>query len=513
MTDAVVVGGGVNGLACAVQLARSGRKVVVLEARDALGGLSGRRAFADGFAVPGIRHSTQGLRMPMVQALGLTAHGLIRHGQAPAVLTVEADGPGLLLPGSVADAQGEIAQRSKKDADAYGQMHAFMQRVRRVMEPLLNTSPPPLLPRGVGDALDVALLGVRLRGLGARDMVELLRALPMCVADLVREWFETEIVSATLAMPAVLGDFVGPWSPGTGAMFLLERALEGPGVKGGPAAVVDALVKAAQAHQVTLRTSTRVTGFRIKDGRVAGVTLDGGEQLDAPVVVAACHPKHALLELLAPLTMPMHATEAARTMRCRGTVAKVHLGLKSPVTWKSRPQMQPQHVQVGAHLDELERAFDAVKYRQMATQPVLDITVPTVEDPTLASGDRQVLSIMVSGVPANLEGGWTDQARQQLLERTLAVLELHAPGVGALVEAHEVLSPADLEQQYGAVGGSLHHVERALDQMVLMRPARPFAQGRTPVPGLLLGSSGCHPGPGVTLAPGMLAARAAADPR
>jgi phytoene dehydrogenase-like protein len=232
------------------------------------------------------------------------------------------------------------------------------------------------------------------------------------------------------------------------------------------------------------------------------VTLEGGEQIAADVVIAAVSPRLALNTLLPPLSMSTQEIGAARTVRSRGTLAKVHLGLSEPAAWKGRPGKSFERVRVGgAHLDDLERAFDAVKYRELAAKPVLDVAV--------SSSGRPSLSILASAFPIDLKGGWTAEAKAKVLASVLEVLETAAPGVKGLVKSSEVLSPADLESEFGAIGGSIHHAERALDQMVFMRPARPFARFATPVEGLFLGSSGCHPGPGVTLAPGVLAARAA----
>jgi phytoene dehydrogenase-like protein len=490
----VVIGAGVNGLACALELAKNGKKVMVVDRREAAGGLSARRTFGEGFSVPGVRHDTSELRPALAQALGLE---LTLASEHTPVFASEAEGDGLLLHVAPERAEEEIARRSKKDAAAYANLRGLLGRVRAILEPLVERSAPPLMPRGIGEAFDMGLLGLKLRGLGRKDMIEVLRAAPMCVADWMREQFETELLSATLALPAVLGDFVGPWSPGTCAMFILREALLVPGVQGGPAAVVDALVAGVKKAGVEIKTRAQVTRIKTEGGAAKGVVFASGDEIAADAVIAACSPRHALTDLLEPFTLTVRDSAAARAIRTRGTAAKVHLGLSDPPSWRGRPLERFERVRIGAHLDDLERAFDAAKYRSLPVAPVLDVAV---------SGN--VLSILVHAVPYDLEGGWTGASKEVLLERVLRVLEGHAPSVRDRIKASEVLSPVDLEREFGAVGGSLHHVERALDQMILMRPARPFARAATPVEGLFLGSSGCHPGPGVTLAPGVLAARA-----
>ncbi|MCC6808897.1 MAG: NAD(P)/FAD-dependent oxidoreductase [Deltaproteobacteria bacterium] len=489
MSEVIIIGAGVNGLACAVELARAGKKVTVVEQRAEVGGLSAARRFS-GFSVPGIRHDTNEIRPALIDALQLAAHGLKLAGHTP----IYAAGPdgGLVLHHESDDAAAEIAKRSAKDAEAYAAFRRFTLRLRPVVDALLAKAAPPLLPNDLGDAYDMGRLGLKLRGLGRDDMLELLRVAPMCVADWLREMFETEILSATLAFPAVAGDFVGPWSAGTSATLILQQALAVPGVVGGPAAVVDALSKALASLGGTVRTSAKVAKVSLTNEAVSGVVLASGETLKADAVVACCAPRTALLDLLPRGALGLADRQAAQNIRARGSVAKVHLGLKAAPKWSGRSERFAR-VRIGAHLDDLERAFDAVKYREVAEKPALDVAL-------FDDGAKVAVSVIAFGVPYEAED------RKLVEARVLEQLEAHAPGVKASVEASEVLLPRDLEAEYGS--RSVHHVERALDQMLFMRPARPFARATTPVRGLLLGSSGCHPGPGVTLAPGVIAARA-----
>ncbi len=507
MSEFIVIGAGVNGLACALELARSGHRVKVLEQRAGIGGLSARRTFGDGFEVPGVRHDTSEIRPSLIDSLGLGLTMLPEH--EPIFASDNADG--FVLHVSPDAAREEIGRKSKKDVEAYASFRGLLGHLRPVLEPLLDRAPPKLLPTGIGEMFEMGLMGLKLRGLGQRDMTEVLRAAPMCVADWMREQFETEILSATLSFSAIMGDFVGPWSPGTAAMMIVREAVLVPGVRGGPAAVVDALEKALKATNVEIRTQAKVSKLRLDGSRVKGVTLEGGEELGCDAVIAACSPKQAMVDLLPPLSMRTSEHHSARTIRSRGTAAKVHLALRGYPTWRGRPGVRFDRARLGgAHLDDLERAFDATKYRQLPQRPVLDVYCPTAHD---SSRDTQVLSIIVHAVPHDLEGGWNDAAKSTLLDAVLTTLEASAPGTRDLVKASEVLSPVDLEREFGLPGGSLHHVERALDQMVLTRPARPFARYATPIEGLFLGSSGCHPGPGVTLGPGVFAARAATGRR
>src|SRR4051812_16279038 len=223
MSDFVVIGAGVNGLACALELARTGKKVTVVEARNIVGGMSARRKFGD-FEVPGLRHDTVEIRPELVASLGLAEHGLTLLGEhVPVFSSDEKDG--LILSFDAAAAREEIARRSAKDVERYTAFRTLLGLLKPVVTPLLNKAPPPLLPRGMGEMADMGLLGMKLRGLGGRNMTEIMRAAPMCVADWMREQFDTEILSATLALPAVQGDFVGPWSPGTAAFLILRETM------------------------------------------------------------------------------------------------------------------------------------------------------------------------------------------------------------------------------------------------------------------------------------------------
>jgi phytoene dehydrogenase-like protein len=242
---------------------------------------------------------------------------------------------------------------------------------------------------------------------------------------------------------------------------------------------------------------------------VAGVTLANGETIDAPVVLSSADPKRTMLTLLAPGSLPLKIEEEFLRVRSRGTAAKVHLALSGPLALRGSDGRLDEAIRIGGgHVDDLERAFDAIKYRQLSSRPHLEIRVPTVADPSLAPAGHHVVSILASFAPLDLEGGWTDAARERLGDAVLAVLEEHAPGVRERIVAREILTPADLETRFALSGGHLHHGEIALDQLLVMRPSPSAARYRTSVPGLYLGGSGSHPGGGVRPTAGLLAAEA-----
>jgi phytoene dehydrogenase-like protein len=508
--DAIVVGAGSNGLAAACTLSKGGRKVLVLERAAVAGGLAAPDAFHPGFVNPGVFHDTTCVRKEVVRSLGLKTHGLRLRGGRPDVLALGEDGTGFLLAGSIESAAQEIARASTRDAQAYVAYRRFLRRVGGVIYAAATEHPVDLAGLDGMRRWDLLKKGLRLRGLGAATMLELFRLPPMCVADWLGEWFEGDHLKAALALPAVAGTYMGPWSPGSTANLLLWEATSGPGLVAGGSSLIAALESAARSLGVAIRTSAPVAWILPKPTGGLAVILESGEEAVAKVVLSSCDPKTTLLRLVPPRHLPAKTVRRMGNFRMRGTTAQVLLALDAPPRFPARPDHAVLFARTGARLDDLERAFDAVKYRRVSETPVLEIHVPTAADPTLAPPGRAVLSVLVHFAPYDLEQGWTDEARDRLGDRVLEILERHAPGIGSTVLARRVLSPADLEARYGLWGGHLHHGEHALDQ-ILIRPIPECAGYKTPVPGLYLCGSGAYPGGGLTCAPGALAAAAVLD--
>jgi phytoene dehydrogenase-like protein len=506
--DAIVLGAGQNGLAAAARLAGAGRRVLVVERRDAVGGLCAAHAFHPGYRVPGVLHD-DGLVDPAVAArLGLERHGLAFRA-APPVLLAEAGGPGILLAREPEAAAAELGRRSAADAAAYVELRGWLARLAPKVRRLLAEPPPKLAPAGLRDLWRLARPALALRRLGRTDLTELLRVAPMCVADFLNERFSTPVLVEGLAAPALVGTWAGPWSAGTTTFWLLAECAAGRFLAGGPPALVAALEGAARAAGAEIRTGAEVARIRVERGRVAGVALASGETLDAPVVVATSDPKRTLLELVAPGVLPIRIEEEAQRIRSRGTAAKVHLALDGPLELAGRPGERLEAIRIGGgHVDDLERAFDAVKYGEASAAPHLEVRVPTVADRGLAPAGHHVVSILASFAPYALKGGWTEAARARFLDSALARLERHAPSVRSRIVAAELLVPPDLEASFGATGGQLHQVEPALDQLWVLRPSPSTARYATALPGLFLGGAGSHPGGGVRPTPGLLAAEA-----
>jgi phytoene dehydrogenase-like protein len=481
--------------------------VVVLEQRDATGGLASREEFRNGYATSGVLHDTSGVRHDLVRSLNLKRHGLELNDEPPSIYAPERGSRGLLLHHDAAKAGEEISRFSARDAERYDEFRAFINRVRGFVNRFLDEAPPELLVATRSGDWSLLRKALALRGLGKGDMIEFLRIIPMCAADWLNEWFKTDLLKTLLAGPAVYGTFMGPWSPGSALNLLIWECRKGPLVKGGGSALVDALCKAASESGVEIRTGVPVERILLKNGKVAGVLVDGDDVIEASAVAAACDPKQTFLQLLAPSDVSETLTHRIETFRSRGTAARVNIALDARVELAGRPGELVEIVRTGGTLDELEKAFDPVKYGRYSDRPVLEVYMPGATDPSCAPDGHSVLSILVHFVPYRLENGWNYRERDRLGDVVVDTLSEYAPRVKDSIEFVEVLAPPEIETRYGVTEGHIYHGEHALDQL-LVRPTPECARYRTPISGLYLCGSGSHPGGGLTCAPGALGARA-----
>ncbi|HYN68763.1 MAG TPA: NAD(P)/FAD-dependent oxidoreductase [Candidatus Eisenbacteria bacterium] len=530
--DAVVIGAGHNGLVAAAYLARAGLRTLVLERRDRLGGAADTTELGPHLRVPSLAHTVGRLRPSIQRDLGLKGHGLSLVAPDVRVFAPRPDGEAIVLWDDVARTAAGLRGISVPDAQAFGAFDARARALGRFLDELGRSTPPDIRSPRLGDALAGLRLGRSFRGLGRAGGRTLLRVLPMAVADLVGEAFETDGLRAAIAWRGVRYGAVGPWSAGTAAVLLADGAGNDGGAagetvyaRGGPGAVAQALAAAARAAGAEIRAATVVTSIRTRDGVATGVVLANGEEVAARAVVSGLDPKQTLLGLVDPVALGPSLGWRAGNIRTPGVVAKVNLALrrlpKFPAANRAAASAgaagsEPEHllrgrIIIAPGIDAMERAFDASKYGRWSEQPVLEATIPSLADPTLVEGARsgsQVVSVIAQYAPYHLrDGDWDGPDREAFGDSVMAMLESVAPGIGKMVTHRQVLTPLDLERDYGLTGGHPLHAEAGLDQFFLWRPLLGHGRYRLALPRLYLCGSGAHPGGGITGGPGQNAAR------
>lgn len=519
--DVVVLGAGHNGLVAATYLARAGRSVLVLERRERVGGSADTAELAPGARVPTVAHTVGRLRPSIARELELKRHGLELIAPDVRAFAPQPDGRSVALWRDVAATQASLRAWSEADATAYALFDTRVRALSRFLADLAEETPPDVREPGFGDALIGLRLGRTFRGLGKESGRTILRVLAMAVADFVGESFASDPVRATLAWRGVRHTAMGPWSAGTTKVLLDDAAGSDGGAsgetvfaRGGPGALSEALASAARAAGAEIRTGVEVVGVRSSDGRATGVVLAGGDEVAATTVVAGIDPKRLLTGLVDPVAIGPSLRWRATNIRTPGRTAKVNLvldGLPEFPAAADDARLLRGRILVGmTGIDAMERVFDATKYGAHAAELVVEATIPSLADPSLADGapdGTHVLSAVVQWVPTEpRDGSWAD-ARDALGDAVVATLETVAPGIAGRVRARQVLTPADLEAEYGLTGGHPLHVEPGLDSFFAWRPLLGHARYRMPLDGLYLAGSGAHPGGGVTGLPGRNAAR------
>lgn len=513
MADVVIIGGGHNGLTAANYLAKAGLKPLVIERRDTIGGGAITGELHSGFRCPTLTHSTGLLWKEIASDMELRRHGVEFLASEAQIFAPGTDGRALVLYNDVRRSAESIRTFSTKDAEAYPAYREAMSRISSVIASVLTITPPSIDSPTAGDAWNMLRTGRKFRALGKKDGYRLLRWGPMAVADLMHEWFETELLSASIAAAGVSGTMLGPWSAGSALVLLMREAHRrlavGAQVRGGPGALANAMARAAEAAGAQIRTGAAVSRIIVRNERTTGVALTTGEEIAARAVISAADPKTTFLGLVDPVDLTPDFLTKIRNYRSYGTVAKVNLALSGLPDFRGHQGAESLsgRIHLGPEIDYLERAFDHAKYGEFSSEPWLDASIPSILDPQLAPPGAHVMSIYTHFAPYALRGTTWDAAREPLRDAVMRTLARYAPGIEAQVIAAQVITPAELERDYGFAGGHIFHGELALDQLLTMRPLLGYARYRGPIEGLYLCGAGTHPGGFLTGGSGRNAAR------
>ena len=516
--DIIIIGAGHNGLVAAFYLAKAGFKPLVLERRSQVGGSAITEEFHPGFRCSTLTHNTGPLRADVARDMQLERYGLKLTTPEVSTVSLVPDGRSLVLYSDPKKAAQEIAQWSQKDAAAYADFGAALGKIGKVIGEALLLTPPNIDNPSSGDLWGMLKTGRSIRNLGKKDLYRVLRWGPMAVADLVAEFFDTEPLRATIAARGIFGTFLGPWSAGSALVLLLRAAADSSPAGtvqfpiGGAGAITAAMAASAKQAGADIRPDAAVSEIRVKDGVATGVVLDSGEEISARAVVSNADPKRTLMRLVDPAHLTPDFVQKIKNYRSVGTVAKINLALSAlpeftALKGKGNGNLLQGRIQISPEIDYLERAFDESKYGNFSRQPYIEITFPSLSDPSLAPAGQHVMSIYMQYAPYHLKNSDWETQRKALGEAVVKTIAQYAPSLPQTILRHQIITPKDLEETYGLTGGHIFHGELALDQFFTMRPLLDWARYQTPVERLFLCGNGTHPGTGLTGGSGANAAR------
>ncbi len=508
--DAIIVGGGHNGLATAAYLGRAGLKTIVLERRGVLGGAAVSEHPWPGYTVSTLSYVLSLMPPEVIKELELRRHGLTLYPLSADYYVPFPDGSHLLLTRDPGQAKAEIGKFSKKDADAWPAFSAYLAKIAALVRPLLLMTPPAVGAKSPADLLELARFAWKLKGLDVKATGDFVKVMTLSVAELLEEWFESPQVKAARCVSGAIGTYGGPYTPGTAYVLLHHYIGEVDGqmaewafVRGGTGAVSEAIAADAREHGADIRTGVRVGRILVEAGRAAGVALTDGTELRARAVISNAHPKITFCDLVDSRELPPDFVRAIDRYKTRSGTVKVNLALgELPQFVGLAPQdsmtAARSFIQLCDSMEYLERAFDDAKYGKPSAAPYSDGVLPTMVDDSLAPSGKHIMSCFTQYVPA----GWSKAPHRQELEayadRVVAGYERFASNLPGAIEHRQVIGPYDMEQEYGLVGGNIMHGDLTLDQLFSWRPVAGYADYRTPIKSLYLCGSGTHPGGGIS---------------
>ena len=513
--DAIVIGGGHNGLVNAAYLARAGKRVLVLERRHLVGGATVTEEIYPGFKYSVCSYVVSLLRPEIIRELDLPSHGL---EILPLESTVTPLPNGDYL-GRWADhdhTRRELYRHSARDAEAYDDYGKLMYHLAFAVKPIVGMVPPDPTSLSPKDLRGLLKLGRHFRSLGEERFHALFKLMTMSASDFLDEWFETEPLKATMSASGIIGTFLGPRSPGTAYVLLhhymgeIDGAFRAWGfARGGTGAIAEAIAGAARRFGAEIRTAAGVARVIVKDGRATGVVLESGDEISARVVVSGLDPKRTFLKLIEANQLPADFVDSIRRFKIRGSSGKVNLSLSELPNFTCLPGEGPHlrgAISISPSVDYLERAYDDAKYGDYSRRPYMDIIIPSMIDPGMAPPGKHVMSIFVQYAPSDLKGGWDETRREAFGDAVIDTLAQYAPNLPGAILHRQVLTPWDMERDIGLTQGNIFHGELSLHQLFFLRPAPSWADYSTPLENFYQCGSGTHPGGGISGTSGRLAA-------
>jgi phytoene dehydrogenase-like protein len=512
---AIVIGGGHNGLTAAAYLAKAGRKVLVLERRHVLGGAAVTEEVFPGFKFSVCSYVVSLLRPEIIRDLDLPGHGL-EILPLDGTFTPMPDGDYLWRVNDHAKTRREIARHSRLDAEAYDEYGRAMVEMARFVKPILNMTPPDPMSLDPRELTKLLFVGRRFRALGAEDRRNQIQLMTMSAIDFLDQWFETDVLKATMAASGIIGTFLGVRSPGTAYVLLhhymgeIDGAFRSWGfARGGTGAISNAIASAAREAGAEIRTGAAVAHIVVKGGQAVGVALGDGEELKADLVLSSVDPRLTFLEFIGPRDLPDDFLAQVRRYKFRGSSGKVNLALDALPDFTCLPG-------AGAHLrgalsispgvEYMERAYDEAKYGAFSRRPYIDMVIPTLTDPSVAPPGKHILSCFVQYAPYKLASGTWDEQRDAFGDTVIDTIAEYAPNIRDVILNRQVLTPLDLEREFGLTEGNIFQGELTLEQLFFARPVPGWAQYQTPIRNLWMCGSATHPGGGIMGAPGRNAA-------
>lgn len=515
--DAIIIGGGHNGLVCAAYLAKAGRDVLVLERRHVLGGAAVSEQVYPGFTYSVCSYVVSLMRPQIIRELELPRHGLeilpLECSFSPAY-----EGPGLVRWPCAEKTRHEIAAYSKKDSEIYPQFGKEMGQLARFVKPIIDNPFPDPTSWSPGQLLEMLRTAKPFRGMSRRDLARLLKMMTMSSVDFLDEWFESDILKAPMAVSGIIGTYLGVRSPSTAYVLLhhymgeIDGAMRAWGfARGGTGQISMACARAAAEYGAEIRTNASVAELRLHHGQVSGVVLADGSEYGAKAIISSLDPHMTFLRLVGEKNLPEDFVGDLKRYRMRGSSGKVNLALDRLPSFTCRPG-DGLHIRgdmaIAPSIDYLEKAYDEAKYGAFSKRPYLNVVIPSLTDPSVAPPGKHVMSCFVQYAPYHLAEGadaWPDQ-RAAFGDAVVDTLEEFAPGLRDSILHRQVLTPWDLEKEFGLTEGNIFHGELSLEQLAFLRPVAGWARYETPIRKLWMCGSGTHPGGGVMGAPGRLAA-------